>query len=124
MSLFKHESLEDKRIRLKEKEEKRQQKLIAKQEKEKEQIRAWINDHNLTGIREDSYAKVKDAKSWFHGQSVGTLLTGEAKIGQGIFNLLEGISEQNWLIIKQNDQLRTQNDEIIKLLQKLNNKNN
>ena len=31
-------------------------------------------------------------------------------------NILLGISEQNWLLIKQNDKLAKQNEEIIKLL--------
>lgn len=38
------------------------------------------------------------------------------QVQKDIAYILLGITEQNWLLIKQNDQLRTQNDELIKLL--------
>lgn len=109
MGLFKHETLEEKQERWAKKESE-------KKAKEDEKLHIWLNAHGLTGIRDDSLEQVKRIRQQLWGQNVGSLLADEKQVQKDIAYILLGITEQNWLLIKQNDQLRTQNDELIKLL--------
>lgn len=95
----------------------------SKEEKEAEKqakMQQWLKDRNLEDLSEDDYAQVDRIKTELWGTGfIGALngIVGSDKdLLRNMQYILLGISEQNWLLIKQNDKLAKQNEEIIKLL--------
>ncbi|EEJ41418.1 hypothetical protein [Limosilactobacillus vaginalis] len=95
----------------------------SKEEKEQEKqakMQQWLKDRNLEDLSEDDYAQVDRIKTELWGTGfIGALngIVGSDKdLLRNMQYILLGISEQNWLLIKQNDKLAKQNEEIIKLL--------
>lgn len=95
----------------------------SKEEKEQEKqakMQQWLKDRDLEDLSEDDYAQVDRIKTeLWDTEFIGALnlIAGSDKeLQRNMQNILLGISEQNWLLIKQNDKLAKQNEEIIKLL--------
>lgn len=99
----------------------------SKEEKEQEKqvkMQKWLQDRDLENLSQDDYAQVNRIKTQLWGTvSLGALnnIVGSDKdLQRNMQNILLGISEQNWLLIKQNDKLAKQNEEIINLLKNKN----
>lgn len=97
----------------------------SKEEKEaekQEKMKQWLADHSLEDLSEDDYDQVKRIQTQLWGTSfMGTLnmiSASDKDLLRNVQNVLLGMSEQNWLLIKQNDKLAKQNEELIKLLKK------
>lgn len=95
----------------------------SKEEKEQEKqakMQQWLKDRDLEDLSEDDYTQVDRIKTELWGTGfIGALnlIAGSDKeLQHNMQSILLGISEQNWLLIKQNDKLAKQNEEIIKLL--------
>ena len=95
----------------------------SKEEKEQEKkakMQQWLKDRNLEDLSEDDYAQVDRIKTELWGTgfvgAVNNITASDKDLLRNMQNILLGISEQNWLLIKQNDKLAKQNEEIIKLL--------
>lgn len=97
----------------------------SKEEKEAEKqakMKQWLHDHDLDDLSEEDYKQVSRIQTQLWGTSfLGTLnmiSASDKDLLRNIQNILLGMSEQNWLLIKQNDKLEKQNEELIKLLKK------
>ncbi|MEE6635854.1 hypothetical protein [Limosilactobacillus pontis] len=95
----------------------------SKEEKEQEKqakMQQWLKDRNLEDLSEDDYAQVDRIKTELWGTgfvgALNNIAASDKDFLRNMQNILLGISEQNWLLIKQNDKLAKQNEEIIKLL--------
>lgn len=100
-------------------------KLKAKQAKKQAKLDAWMSSHGLSGLNKNNLKQVARIRDQLWGTSFFGAFANNEK--DQLFNLLQtqqGIIEQNWLLIKQLDQLQNQNDAIIQLVQKLIDKNN
>lgn len=92
----------------------------SKEEKEQEKqakMQQWLN---LEDLSEDDYTQVDRIKTELWGTgflgALNNIAASDKDLQRNMQNILLGISEQNWLLIKQNDKLAKQNEEIIKLL--------
>lgn len=96
----------------KSKEEKKQEKQAKMQQ--------WLKDRGLEDLSEDDYTQVDRIKTELWGTgflgALNNIAASDKDFLRNMQNILLGISEQNWLLIKQNDKLAKQNEEIINLL--------
>lgn len=100
-------------------------KLKAKQAKKQAKLDAWMSSHGLSGLNKNNLKQVARIRDQLWGTSFFGTFANDEK--DQLFNLLQaqqGIIEQNWLLIKQLDQLQDQNDKLIQLVQKLTDENN
>lgn len=95
----------------------------SKEEKEAEKaakMHEWLDARGLDDIKDDSLKQIERIKTSLWGTSFMSGMNGlfgnEKDVIINVSYMIQGITEQNWLLIKQNDQLRKQNDELIKLL--------
>lgn len=84
----------------------------SKEEKEQEKqakMQKWLKDRDLENLSQDDYAQVDRIKTQLWSTvSLGMLneiVGSEKDLQRNMQNILLGISEQNWLLIKQNDKL-------------------
>lgn len=81
----------------------------------------WANERGLNGLNPDNFKQVGRIKSKLWGTGIlSGIGASEKDIARNSAYLLQAITEQNWLMIKQNDQLAAQNEKIISLLEKNN----
>lgn len=99
----------------------------SREEKEQEQLakmQQWLRDRNLEDLSEEDYAQVNRIRTELWGTgflgALNNITATDKDIQINMQNILLGISEQNWLLIKQNDKLSKQNEEIIQLLKNKN----
>lgn len=97
----------------------------SKEEKEAEKqakMKQWLADRDLEDLSEEDFKQVNRIKSQLWGTSfigaMNLISASDKDLLRNMQNILLGISEQNWLLIKQNDKLSKQNEELIKLLKK------
>lgn len=83
---------------------------------EKEEFENWLGIHGLKNVQPDSYEQIKNICNNLWGLSFDSSIVTKNGTAKDTYNLVAGIVEQNWLLIKQNDQLQKQNNEIIGLL--------
>lgn len=95
----------------------------SREEKEQEQrakMQQWLRDRSLEDLSDEDYAQVDRIRAELWGTgflgALNNITATDKELQINIQNILLGISEQNWLLIKQNDKLNKQNEEIIKLL--------
>ncbi|MCT2870680.1 hypothetical protein [Limosilactobacillus fermentum] len=96
---------------------------LFKSKKEKEQekqakMQKWLQDRDLENLSQDDYAQVDRIKTQLRETVflLNNIAASDKDLQRNMQNILLGISEQNWLLIKQNDKLAKQNEEIINLL--------
>lgn len=82
----------------------------AKEEKKKEKAQAKLNafmkEHGLAGIDKSSQKQIERIQSQLWGTSLyGTFSNKETDQLWDLLQVQQGIIEQNWLVIKQQDQI-------------------
>lgn len=99
----------------------------SREEKIQEQqsrMQQWLRERNLEDLSEEDYSQVDRIRAELWGTgflgALNNITSTDKEIQINMQNILLGISEQNWLLIKQNDKLNKQNEEIIKLLKNKN----
>ncbi|WP_281827794.1 hypothetical protein [Lactobacillus amylolyticus] len=85
-------------------------------EAKEEKIRNWLSERGLENLSPEYFRQASRIKNKFWGTSWLSSFGNEQELLKNINWISQGISEQNWLLIKQNDQLIKQNQEIIELL--------
>ncbi|WP_311408457.1 hypothetical protein [Liquorilactobacillus uvarum] len=79
-------------------------------------MKKWLNERGLNGVDADNFQQVNRIKSSLWGTGILGAFADKNEVARNSMYLIQALTEQNWLIIKQNDKLAKQNDEIIKLL--------
>ncbi|WEV51635.1 hypothetical protein OZX63_02780 [Lactobacillus sp. ESL0700] len=87
-----------------------------KDEQKAQDMETWLNNLSLSDIDKDCFPQLKRIKHQLKTMYGYPLLSSKSDVPRDIYILLTGMVEQNWLLIKQNDQLRKQNEKIIELL--------
>ncbi|KRL33057.1 hypothetical protein [Liquorilactobacillus uvarum] len=76
----------------------------------------WLNDRGLEGVQKDNYTQVDRIRTYLNGTGLLGFMPSAVDATKNSMYLLQAVTEQNWLLIKQQDRLAQQNDEIIELL--------
>lgn len=92
--------------------------------KDGQKFQQWLAQKELTDINPDNLLQIGIIYDLFKGtvslNGLNALVGSEKDIAKNQSFLLAELTQQNWLLIKQNDQLQKQNEEIIKLLKSRN----
>lgn len=82
----------------------------------------WLNEKELNNVNADNVTQLESIYDLFDGMiplnGLTSLVGNEKDIAKNQALFLAELTQQNWLLIKQNDQLQKQNQEIIELLKK------
>lgn len=80
----------------------------SKEEKEaakKEKMQKWLEIRGLESIHEDDFNQVKRIRDQLWGTYSGVLLDSKTEVPKDILKAILGLTEQNWLLIKQNEEI-------------------
>ena len=91
---------------------------VEKDAEKQAKMEKWLNERGLSGISKDNYQQVSRIRTFLFGTGLLGLFSSTSDATKNSMYLLQAIAEQNWLLIKQQDKLAKQNDEIIEILKK------
>ncbi|KRM00009.1 MAG: hypothetical protein ABF991_14355 [Liquorilactobacillus hordei] len=87
-----------------------------KEAEKQAKLEKWLTERGLEDVRKDSFKQVGRIRDYLSGTGLLGFMPSVSDATKNTMYLLQAEVEQNWLLIKQQDKLATQNDEIIKLL--------
>ena len=94
---------------------------VMSQEKELRKAQAYLDQRGLSNLHFDNLTQVIRIRNALWGTAfsngINAFIHDQGQMTFNIAEELKGIIEQNWLLIKQNDELRTQNEKLISLLE-------
>ncbi|MFT8557913.1 hypothetical protein [Liquorilactobacillus hordei] len=91
---------------------------VEKDAEKQAKMEKWLNERGLSGVSKDNYQQVSRIRTFLNGTGLLGLFPSTSDATKNSMYLLQAIAEQNWLLIKQQDKLAKQNDEIIEILKK------